>query len=85
MVLLDGSQRVISINNASARLFETEKDCVGSDFITIDRTSEINDAINAALADGTAEVRITRSGREYQLDITRIERTTAFSEPFCRV
>ena len=73
LVLMNEKGTVLSINPAARELFHAEPDCVGRDFLTVERSHEISCAIRRALEEGHAELRVERGGREYQLDISRIE------------
>ena len=73
LVLLDGEGTILSINPAAKRLFEAEDNCVGKNFLMIDRTSTMRSAVNDALDKGRGYARLNRSGRDYQLDLSRIE------------
>ena len=73
LVLLDGEGTIISINPAAKALFEAEDDCVGKNFLTIDRTSTMRSAVNDALDKGRGYARLNRNGRSYQFDLSRIE------------
>ena len=73
LVLMNEKGTVLSINPAARALFHAEPDCVGQDFLTVERSHEISCAIRRALEEGHAELRVERGGREYQLDISRIE------------
>ena len=72
LVLLDEHGDILSINAAAQALFGADAQCVGRDFLTIERSHEISAAIQAAAADGHSEVRAERAGRVYQFDISRI-------------
>lgn len=72
LVLLDEHGDILSINAAAQALFGADAQCVGRDFLTIERSHEISAAIQAAVADGHSEVRAERTGRVYQFDISRI-------------
>ena len=72
LVLLDEHGSILSINAAAQALFGADAQCVGRDFLTIERSHEISAAIQAAAADGHSEVRAERAGRVYQYDISRI-------------
>ena len=72
LVLLDEHGSILSINAAAQALFGADAQCVGRDFLTIERSHEISAAIQAAAADGDSEVRAERAGRVYQFDISRI-------------
>ena len=72
LVLLDEHGSIRSISAAAQALFGAAAQCVGRDFLTIERSHEISAAIQAAAADGHSEVRAERAGRVYQFDISRI-------------
>ena len=72
LVLLDEHGDILSINAAAQALFGADAQCVGRDFLTIERSHEISAAIQAAADDGHSEVRAERAGRIYQFDISRI-------------
>ena len=72
LVLLDEHGSILSINAAAQALFGADAQCVGRDFLTIERSHEISAAIQAAAADGHSEVRAERAGRVFQFDISRI-------------
>ena len=72
LVLLDEHGSILSINAAAQALFGADAQCVGRDFLTVERSHEISAAIQAAVADGHSEVRAERAGRVYQFDISRI-------------
>ena len=73
LVLLDSGGTIISINPAAKALFDTEDDCVGKNFLMIDRTSSMRSAVNDALDKGRGYARLNRNGRSYQFDLSRIE------------
>ena len=72
LILLDEHGSILSINAAAQLLFAADAQCVGRDFLTIERSHEISAAIQAAVTDGHSEVRAERAGRVYQFDISRI-------------
>lgn len=73
LVLLDNKGLVLSINPAAGEIFGETDDAVGHDFLQLDRSRHVRLAIESALQEGHSEVRLERMGREYQLDISRIE------------
>ena len=73
LVLLDGEGTIISINPAAKTLFGAEDNCVGKNFLMIDRTSSMRTAVNDALDKGRGYARLNRNGRSYQFDLSRIE------------
>lgn len=72
LILLDEHGSILSINAAAQTLFGADAQCVGRDFLTVERSHEISAAIQAAAGDGHSEVRTERAGRIYQFDISRI-------------
>ena len=73
LVLLDENERVLAINAAAKDVFAVNDDCMGRDFLTIDRDPDMTHALGEARADGHAEIRRAHRGRMYQFDISRIE------------
>ena len=73
LVLLDSYGKIVSINPAAQKLFETDGDCIGRDFLMIDRTRAMRSAVNDALDKGRAHARENRNGRDYQFDLSCIK------------
>ena len=73
LVLLSASGTILSINHAARRFFGSTDDCTGQDFITLDRSRDIEAAIREAELDRSAERILSRGGREYQLIVSRVE------------
>ena len=73
LVLLDEVGAILSINPAARRLLDADEDCVGQDFLTVDRDVTMSDALRQAAEQGHSEFRGERNGREYQFDLTRIQ------------
>ena len=73
LVLLDKNRNVLTINSAAMTIFSTDENCVGNEFLMINRRYEITSAIEKALKDGHAEIRARLNEKEYQFDISRIE------------
>ena len=73
LVLLDKNRNVLTINSAAMTIFGTDENCVGNEFLMINRRYEITSAIEKALKDGHAEIRARLNEKEYQFDISRIE------------
>ena len=72
LVLLDKKGMILSVNSAAAEFLSTDETCVGEDFLTVDRTHEIDSAIRTAFADGHSELRVERGGKVRELNISRI-------------
>lgn len=73
LVLLDQKGFVLSMNQAAKGLFQTEEDPVGKDFLVIDRTVEMNHAVQTAFRGKHSEFRAQKNGQEYQFAISPIE------------
>ena len=73
LVLLDSYGSILSINPAAQMLFGADGDCVGKEFLLIDRASAMRSALNDAFDKGRGHARENRNGRDYQFDFTRIE------------
>ena len=73
LVLLDNTGRILSINPAAKTLFGAGSSCVGADFLTIDRKQNMRLALDEANAQGHADFRAKKNGREYQFDLSRID------------
>lgn len=72
LVLLSGEGTILSINPAAKRLFAMGEECVGKNFLAIDRSNGMRVAVNDALDKGKGFARANRNGREYQFDLSRI-------------
>lgn len=72
LVLLNDKRRIISINPAAQALFSTDASCMGLDFLTVERSSQIQRMIDAAMASGHSEMVLHRNGRQYEIDASRI-------------
>lgn len=73
LILLDNKGNVLSINEAAQNILETDSSCIGHNFLSIERSRSINHAIAKAFEDGHSEEYAEYAGREYQIDISRIE------------
>ncbi len=76
LVLLDNKYRIISINPAATTIFNAYNDCIGKDFLTVYRKTNMISAINKAMEDGHSTIRERKDNNEYQFDITRIDSST---------
>ena len=73
LVLLDNKNVILSINPSASKLFSAQAGCVGQNFLTLDRSTDVSQAIDRARETGHSETRVELSGRIYQFDISRIE------------
>ena len=73
LVLLSSEGTILSINPTAKQLFDAEDNCIGKNFLQLDRSSAMRTALNDALDKGRGFARIDRGGREYQFDLSRIQ------------
>ena len=73
LVLLDHTGRILSINPAAQALFDTNKNCIGEDFVTVERRQNMRNALEEAEQNGSCIFRDNKNGREYQFDLSRID------------
>lgn len=79
LVLLGKDKKVISINPSAESFFTSETNCIGMDFIRIERNPDIIKALEKAEIENTSEVQISRNGRIFQLNISCIRDTGELS------
>lgn len=72
LVMLGKEGHIVAINTAAEKLFNTGKECIGKDFLTVERSVDIDKAIKDAVESGKSEINIKRAGRIYQLNISKI-------------
>lgn len=73
LVLLNEKGIVLNINPAARSLFHAIPGCVGMDFLSVERGHGVSLAIEIAMSEGHSQIHFERDGREYQLDVSRIE------------
>lgn len=73
LVLLDEHGMVLSMNTAAKKIFDVKKEINGSDFLLVDRTSKMGNAIWSALEGKHSEYSEERNGSEYQFTVNAIE------------
>ena len=71
LVMLSGNGEILSVNDAAANILGTDKNCVGKQFIEIERNPKLSETLNKARRDGSGEMRFSQNGREYQINISR--------------
>ena len=72
LVLLDSKQKVVSINPAAKRIFEVDA-TAGESFLFVDRSHSMRAAIADALLAGHSEIFCEYGGRQYRVNVSRIE------------
>lgn len=73
LVLLDDGGRILSINPAAQAIFRADASSVGTEFIRVERSPRIGEAIRSAAERGHGEAHESRNGRDYQFDVSLIE------------
>lgn len=73
LVLLNENSIVLTINTAAKKIFQTDDNCIGEDFLTVDRKQDLHNSISQALETGHCSLKSCRNNREYNFDINRIE------------
>lgn len=73
LILLNQQGTILSINEAAAGFLQVQEDCIGKDFLEIERNHEIANTLRVAKENGHGEISITKSGREYLINVSHIE------------
>lgn len=73
LVLLNEKREIVSINPAAMKFFAVADDCMGEDFLLVDRSPRMNGAVETALCGQNSEFRVQKDGGEYQINISKIE------------
>lgn len=73
LVLLNQKGAVIAMNSAAETVFSVDQQPVGRDFLTLERSTEISHAIQQAETRGHSQTVLTKNGKIYQFNISRIE------------
>lgn len=74
LVLLNAKGEVLSINKAAMALFDADDQCVGKDFLLVDRSLALQNVVKSALNGHYGEVLIERKGGKYQINTNSILR-----------
>lgn len=72
LVLLNSKGEVLSINKSAMELFAADRDCVGKDFLLMDRSLAVQNVVKAALNGHHGEVLLDRNGGKFQLNTNTI-------------
>ena len=73
LILLNEQGSIIAINRSAKKIFGAKDDAVGTDFLTLDRSPELSYAITEAEKNSHSEIMLSKNGREYQFNISRIK------------
>ncbi len=72
LAILNADGDVLALNRSAEILFDTNKDCIGKSFLSVERSIDIDNAIKTAKKNGHSEINISRQGKEYQLNANAI-------------
>ena len=72
LVLLDAKNQIMSINPAAMELFQTTLECIGNDFLSVERKQKLTQSIEKAREEGQAQVKLEKNSKQYLFDITSI-------------
>lgn len=72
LVLLDGEGKILSINPAATKLFETGSACVGLDFLVVDRSAAMREGIQKTLDGKHSEFHVRKHDCVYQIGVSPI-------------
>ena len=72
LILLDAKDQIISINPAAMEVFQTTLECIGNDFLSVERKQKLTQTIEKAREEGWGQTRFEKNNREYQFDVTGI-------------
>lgn len=73
LIMLDKQGIILSINHAANKIFDLEQNAAGKNFLEVYRDHEMSLCIKNAAESGHGEIQKSKSGREYQFDVSRIE------------
>lgn len=73
LILLNREKMILSMNPAATTFFAADESFIGRDFLSLERSREVTETLDKASQDGYAELQLSRAGREYQFNASRIE------------
>lgn len=73
LIILNRQGLIVAMNASAKTIFNAKDDTLGNDFLTLDRSYELSQAIEEAKKESHAEVSLNKNGREYQCTISRIQ------------
>lgn len=72
IVLLSTKGAVISINKSAMRLFDTSRECIGKDFLTVCRRLDIQELLDKSAKGEKTEIVVMLNGRQYQANASPV-------------
>ncbi|MGN0962495.1 MAG: ATP-binding protein [Clostridia bacterium] len=74
LILLNAKGEVLSINRAATELFSADRSCVGRDFLVVDRSLTLQNAVRSALSGHHGEILLERDGKKFRINTNPIWR-----------
>lgn len=72
LILIDSNKNILKINNSALRLFNKSENIIGKNFIEINRSPELQEAINNAINDKVQQLTLKLNGIYYLFNISKI-------------
>lgn len=76
LIVLDSSFSIININASARTIFNAPENCVGHNFLQIDRNTELNKALELALNDDSQKLQLSRNDHIYIVTINRFDHSS---------
>lgn len=73
LVLLNDKKELLSINPSAMKVFGVEENPKGENFLQVDRSLDLNTALDEAYETGYSALKEVRNGKSLRFDISRIE------------
>jgi len=73
LALIGESGKIIAINRAAQKIFNSDSGCIGRDFLYMEKSADMIRAVKKAEKKGHSEFIRSKNGREYQININRTE------------
>lgn len=73
LVLLNDKKELLSINPSAMKVFGVEENPKGENFLQVDRSLDLNAALDEAYETGYSALKEVRDGRSLRFDLSRIE------------
>lgn len=79
LLVLSSDLSIIYMNLAAKSLFKVKKNCIGDNFLTLNRNPEFKKAFEKTIAFGQSDLRLKLDGKTYQFDLSLIKTPQAIS------
>lgn len=73
LIILDNTEKILSINPAALALFNTKNTCIGEDLLTIERKQNMRLALAEAKTKGRSSFKDKKYGKDYLFELSCIE------------